>query len=263
MEDNRDLIPFEIRELIGDEQVSFKFENTAKTFFIHSKDSSGKYLKVQKVGSTETLEIQAKRLFWLQHKLPVPNVIDYGVKGEYEYLVTLALPGFEASNDIFKTDIDHIIRLLAHGLKRIHDIPIDDCPYDNSFGRLMKVIQYNIKHGIIDTHGLQRKFGDVNLEELLDEVKVYSKDLNEDLVFTHGDYSLPNIIINNGEISGFIDLGNCGIADRYYDLAVAEKSIIRNCGIENIKLFYDEYGLESVDHEKIRFYQIVEHLVWA
>jgi aminoglycoside phosphotransferase len=262
MEDNRDLIPAEIRELIGVEQVSLKFENTAKTFFIRSIDSAGKYLKVQKIGSTETLETQAKRLLWLQHKLPVPNVIDYGVKGEYEYLITLGLPGFEASNDIFKTNIDHMISLLAQGLKKIHDTPIDDCPYDNSFGRLMKVIQYNIKHGIIDTYGLHRKFGEINLDVLVDEIEMYSKDLNEDLVFTHGDYSLPNIIINNGEISGFIDLGNCGIADRYYDLGVVEKSIIRNCGTEYIMLFYDEYGMESVDHEKKRFYQLVEHLVW-
>jgi len=54
------------------------------------------------------------------------------------------------------------------------------------------------------------------LQELLDK-----KPAGEDLIFTHVDYCLPNIIINNWDISGFIDWDSGGIAGRYQDLALA------------------------------------------
>lgn len=107
------------------------------------------------------------------------------------------------------------------------------------------------------------KYSEDNLDKLLHEVENFAGNLEEDLVFTHGDYSLPNIIINGGSISGFIDLGNSGVADRYYDLAVAEKSIIRNFGKEYVELFFAHYDIEDIDYKKIRFYQLVEKFVWG
>lgn len=65
---------------------------------------------------------------------------------------------------------------------------------------------------------------------------------------------MPNILISNGGIRGFTDLGNCGIADRYYDLAVAEKSIIMNYGEAYMDLFYSCYGIEDIDPEMINFF---------
>lgn len=209
------------------------------------------------------MDRQAKRLQWLQNKLTVPKVVDCGVIGKYEYLITLELRGIEASNEIFSKKTDEMINLIAHGLRRIHEIPIEECPFDNSIDHLMSIIQHNYNKGIIDTSDLYRKFGEDNLDKLLHEVEAIARDLVEDLVFTHGDFSLPNIIIDEGCISGYIDLGNCGVADSYYDLAVVEKSIIRNFGKEYIELFFDQYGISKIDYQKIRFYQIVEHLVWT
>ncbi len=59
----------------------------------------------------------------------------------------------------------------------------------------------------------------VNLLKSLDKYKCPIKSLdNEGSDFIHGDLCLPNIYVNdNNEISGFIDLGNAGIGDRWYD----------------------------------------------
>lgn len=261
--DKNNLLPPEFHELVANNTVIFCWENVAKTFLIKSENGYNRYLKIQPVGKLESLETQSKRLSWCSSKIQVPKVIDYGVLGDYEYLITLELAGLDATNNIFKNNTKELIILLAHGLQTIHEVSIVDCPFDHSINQLLKLIRNNYEQGLIDTNNLSLTFGEANIEKLINEVEAYSKNLNEDLVFTHGDYSLPNIIINDGRINGFIDLGSCGVADRYYDLAVAEYSILRNCGKEYLDLFYSSYGISNVDQQRLRFYKIIEQLVWV
>lgn len=59
----------------------------------------------------------------------------------------------------------------------------------------------------------------VNLLKQLDKYNcvIISTD-NTGNEFIHGDLCLPNILVNdNNEIAGFIDLGNAGTGDRWYD----------------------------------------------
>ncbi|GAA3333918.1 hypothetical protein GCM10020331_099850 [Ectobacillus funiculus] len=75
---------------------------------------------------------------------------------------------------------------------------------------------------------------------------------NEDLVFTHGDYCLPNIIINEGKVSGFYRLGGrAGISDRYQDLALVIRSIAYNFWRESHSPFFlKTYGVTGLDELK-------------
>lgn len=59
----------------------------------------------------------------------------------------------------------------------------------------------------------------VNLLKQLDKYNCPIKSTdNQGSDFIHGDLCLPNIYVNdNNEISGFIDLGNSGLGDRWYD----------------------------------------------
>jgi len=47
-------------------------------------------------------------------------------------------------------------------------------------------------------------------------------------VLTHGDFCLPNILIKNGKLSGFIDLGKTGTGDRWMDIALCYRSLKHN-----------------------------------
>jgi len=46
--------------------------------------------------------------------------------------------------------------------------------------------------------------------------------------FVHGDLCLPNILIKNNHVVGFIDLENSGLGDRWYDYAWVLWSVVRN-----------------------------------
>lgn len=59
----------------------------------------------------------------------------------------------------------------------------------------------------------------VNLLKKLDKYNCPIKSIdNQGNEFIHGDLCLPNIyVIDDNEIAGFIDLGNSGLGDRWYD----------------------------------------------
>jgi aminoglycoside phosphotransferase len=57
--------------------------------------------------------------------LPVPKVIDYGIIGSFEFVVTAEIPGIDASNEAFKDQTEDMIKIIATGLRKIHEIPIE------------------------------------------------------------------------------------------------------------------------------------------
>ena len=72
----------------------------------------------------------------------------------------------------------------------------------------------------------------------------------EDLVFTHGDYCLPNIMVDGNRLAGSIDWGYAGVGDPYRDFVAAEYSVRRNLEEEYVPQFFKEYGVEP-EQEKM------------
>jgi len=95
------------------------------------------------------------------------------------------------------------------------------------------------------------------------ELALRHSSFDEDLVFTHGDYCLPNILLDRqlSQVSGLLDWGRAGIADRYNDLALAARSLARNFGDQWVPLLFTEYGLASPDRVKLQFSRALDELV--
>jgi aminoglycoside phosphotransferase len=91
-----------------------------------------------------------------------------------------------------------------------HEVSIDQCPFDMSLQGEIERVRFNVTNGLVDEADLESQ---------------HQGKSAEDLVFTHGDYCLPNILIDGNEIAGFVDWSRAGVADRYKDIALVIRSL--------------------------------------
>ena len=216
-----------------------KTGSEAQVFRFVRPGAESRYLKISSSRKDASLEQEAERMRWLAGKLPVPQVICYHQKGAVEYLVTTELPGASSHGTEHRGDIRGLVRLLAAGLQMIHRVPTEGCPFDATIASLL-------------AQSLPR------VSDL--KVLAYLRDRqpeSEDLVFTHGDYCLPNILVDRGRLGGFIDWGYAGVGDRYRDLSSCAWSVGHNLGKEWIPCFFAAYGV-VIDQEKLDYYGLVE-----
>jgi aminoglycoside phosphotransferase len=195
-------------------------------------------------------------LNWIKDKLPVPEVVFFSTFEGKEFLLISEIEGkvsFETSSDEEKR---HNIRILAEGLKKIHETELSDCPINNSPEKLIQIAKNNLEERKIDNIKFDKRWRKKTPEELLQEI-LEIKPEKYDFVLSHGDYCLPNILIKDGELNGFIDWAYGGINDRYFDFAAVAWSIGYNFGEEWIKYFFEDYGIEEIDWDKIKFFQML------
>lgn len=228
----------------------------SKVFRLESKDKPNLYLKTSPRQPAFSLLQEKMRLEWLAHRLPVPRVLLFAEDESADYLILSEISGLPASDDSLKTDIPRIIEQLANGLKMIHALPVENCPFDARTKTVIELARERLKKGLVDEGDFDAERQGKTAEDVfreLSEIKLP----DEDLVFTHGDYCVPNIILEKGKLNGFVDLGNAGIADRYQDLALLSRSVGYNFGEEYQKYVFEFYGIEP-DHEKIYFFQLLD-----
>lgn len=158
-----------------------------------------------------------------------------------EYQLTSEVPGTPA-HQVQPEERENAVRVLAFTLKCIHELDTDACPYTNT-----------IKDRVIVLKSALNQRDGTKLDELMEHAPA------ETLVFTHGDYCLPNVITLGPRLSGVIDWDHAGLADPYVDLASCLWSLKYNYGERDSKdmwipLFLEVYGLDALDDEKLGFY---------
>ena len=225
-------------------------------------------LKIEK-RSTETEEA-IRMMRWLEGKLPVPKVLCQETEGNTQYLLMSRVPGRMACEDEFMERPEQLTALLAEALRMLWSVDITDCPRERNLAAALKEADYNVKNGLVDTENCEPdtygEGGFADPGELLQWLKDHQPPC--DPVLTHGDFCLPNIFIDGGKISGLIDLGKAGVADRYQDIALCYRSLRHNAdGTYGGKVFqncdpallFDKLGIEP-DWEKIRYYILLDEL---
>ena len=70
-------------------------------------------------------------------------------------------------------------------------------------------------------------------------------------VLIHGDYCLPNVLVDGGELSAVIDVGLTGLGNPETDLAAGVWTLQYNYGKGHARTFLDAYGWPPMSDEAI------------
>ena len=250
-------IPSKIKEFINNADLKEISIGCSDSQVIRiNKEKEIYYLKIMK---QNMLLKEYNSLTWLQKKLPVPEVILFIQEDENDYLITREISGKMLCDDYYIENPDKALSVLKQAFSSLYLVDIKDCPFNVANDYKLSLVRKNVENGLVQDSSLKNetleKFGSVkNLLKYLEDNR-----FDEELVFSHGDTSLPNIFANDKEISGFIDVGECGIADKWFDLAICEKSILRNYGPEYVKKFYEVLKIKR-DENKINYYLLMMEL---
>ena len=231
----------------------------SKTWRLERGDGRARYLKVGFRASVPRISDECVRMRWARLHLPAPEIIDCGTKGEIDWMLTTALSGMDATAAELRLDPAKLVVSLARGLRRFHQAPVHECPFDRTNRMAMAIVRRRIESGLVtpETH-FHPEHSRFTPESALSELERLQP-TSEDLVVCHGDYCLPNVLIENGEVTGFLDLGELGVADRWRDLAVATWSVTWNVGPGWERHFLKAYG-EVPDPRRMAFYRLLYDL---
>lgn len=184
---------------------------------------------------------------WLRGKLAVPRVLCYHRKSDREYILVTGIAGVAGHEPESRRDPGATVRAFAAGLRAVHAVDPAGCPLD-----------WRLERFFAWAEGLIGRLPAESRPSLREDLAALKQDrpTSEDLVFVHGDYCLPNILLKDGRLSGFIDWGFAGIGDRYLDFAAAEGTVRRNLGDEWVEPFFAAYGLQP-DAERLAYFRRV------
>jgi kanamycin kinase len=226
------------------------------TWLMTGPGGEQRYLKTAPADAAVPLRAEAARMRWAGAAgLPVPPVLAACAAGPAEWLLTRGLAGRSAVDPGLRADPERLVPLLAAGLRRFHQAPAGDCPFRFEAELALERVRKRVRAGVVKPDDMHPEHAHLTPAQALAELERLRPD-TEDLVVCHGDYCLPNVIIDGGAATGFVDLGELGVADRWQDLAVGSWSVTWNLGPGWEELFLASYGVRR-DDRRIAFYRLL------
>lgn len=221
---------------------------------VHEIDAgSGFFLKSAPRG---TLKAEADMTRYFHSRGLGPEVLCY-LSADLDWLLTRRIPGEDCTHPQYLDDPKRLSEATALLLRSLHETPLVGVPMRNR----LEVYRKNCLHSTKFEPELFAGVWDFpSPEEARAVIRANFPYLKPDTLI-HGDYCLPNILLDNWRFSGFIDLGGAGVGDKHMD-------ILWGCWTLNFNLhtneyfdrFLDAYGREAVEPELLRTMAAMEIL---
>ena len=241
---NPELFPPAVRELMtGVPVYDSSCSDSARVWFIDRDE--GYFLKSAASGS---LNREAVMTGFFHKKGFAPEVLHYG-QSDADWLLTRRIPGEDCLRKQYLDDPKRLCDTLSRLLRMLHETDFTGCPMTDCTAGYIAVVAKNHQLGKWHPSRLSEGLRDIRSEDAWALVQKYSGALKHD-VLIHGDYCLPNIMLDNWSFSGFIDVGNAGMGDRHLDLYWGLWSLRYNLKSDSYRdRFLDGYGRDHFDPE--------------
>lgn len=240
-------LPCEITRFIGDARIyDSSCSPEARVYFIDRGD--GYYLKISGAG---TLRTEADMTSYFHKKGMGAEVLSY-VSGERDILISSRVAGEDCTHPTYLSEPRRLCDKLAELLRGLHETDPSGCPVPDRVGTYLASAEANYRSGNYDKSHFPDSFGYRSAEEAYATLTAGAHSLKDE-VLLHGDYCLPNIILDNWRLSGFIDVGCGGVGDRHIDIFWGAWTLWFNLGTNAYReRFLDAYGRDKIDEEKLK-----------
>ncbi len=218
----------------------------ARVYFIDRED--GLFLKRAARGA---LEREAVMTRFLGEKGLGARVLAYE-SGEYDWLLTERIKGEDCLDPVYLADPKRLCDVTAALLRQLHETNPAGCPVADRTAEYLATARRNYETGHFDKRLFPDNWGYRSAEEAWQVLEEGGKELRTDTLL-HGDYCLPNIILKDWQLSGFIDLDSGGVGDRHVDLFWGAWSLQFNLKTDAYReRFLDAYGRDQVQPELLK-----------
>lgn len=218
----------------------------ARVWFLNG--DGGFYLKSAPVG---TLKTEADMTRYFHEKSLGAEVLCY-LSDERDWLLTRRVPGEDCVFPKYLEDPKRLCDTIARLLRQLHETDFTGCPVPDRCETYRATAERNYRAGHYDAELFPGSWGFSSAEEAWQVVQANGNDLKADTLL-HGDYCLPNILLDDWRFSGFIDLDSAGVGDRHIDLFWGVWTLFFNLKTNAYyDRFLDAYGRERVEPEMLR-----------
>ena len=225
----------------------------ARVYYI--KADTGYYLKCAKCGS---LRREAEMDGYFYSMGLGPEVCFYDTGREFDLLLTREVMGEDCTAGKYLDDPRRLAALMGSLLRELHSRDTAACPRQDRLSEYLATAEENYRTGNYDKSHFPDSFGYKSADEAY-RVMQEGKHLLLSDTLVHGDFCLPNIMLNNWNLSGYIDLGGAGVADRHIDLFWGAWTLGFNLGTDRYKdIFFDSYGRKFIDKDKLDVIAAIE-----
>ena len=193
------------------------------------------------------------------HKKGIGTELLYYISGEKDLLLTHAVRGEDCTHIDYLSDPKRLCDLIAERLRMLHETDTFDCPIKDRVGEYIDLAEKSYREDRYNKEHFPDSFGYTSGEEAY-KLLTEGKSMLKNEVLIHGDYCLPNIMLDGWRFSGFIDVGQGGVGDRHIDLFWGRWSL--NFNLRNFarnenadkyaERFLDAYGRDKIDTDVLR-----------
>lgn len=232
------------------------------------------FAKVVGADGIAALAAERDRVRWLVGQgVPGPSLLAWREEDTGACMLTSAVPGIGADR-LSPPDLLRAWRGIGEAVRRLHDLPLAACPFrDHDLQARMALARAVVARGAVNPDFLPEidrgRDPVAILTELEHDLPRMMAREADDLAVCHGDCCLPNILVDPETlaVTGFIDLGRLGVADRHADLALLTANARETWPDEAMAraadlALADTRGM-PFDPERLRFFLRLDPLTWG